>query len=74
MMNLVLFGYFATSNNFAELTDINIKKMLFDQRMREIDDDMVPFGFHDDGLDELPPPTPEEILGQEWSLEYKDIY
>ena len=73
MMNLVMFGYFATSNNFAELTDINIKKMLFDQRMQEIDDDVVPFGFIDDGLEEVPP-TPEEVLGQQWALEYDDIF
>jgi len=73
MMNLVMFGYFSTSNNFAELTDINIKKMLFDQRMQEIDDDIVPFGFIDDGLEEVPP-TPEEVLGQQWALEYDDIF
>jgi len=73
MMNLVMFGYFSTSNNFAELTDINIKKMLFDQRMQEIDDDVVPFGFIDDGLEEVPP-TPEEVLGQQWALEYDDIF
>ena len=73
MMNLVMFGYFSTSNNFAELTDINIKQMLFDQRMQEIDDDVVPFGFIDDGLEEVPP-TPEEVLGQQWALEYDDIF
>ena len=73
MMNLVMFGYFATSNNFAELTDINIKKMLFDQRMQEIDEDVVPFGFVDDGLEEVAP-TQEEVLGQQWAIEYEDIF
>ena len=73
MMNLVMFGYFATSNNFAELTDINIKQMLFDQRMQEIDEDIVPFGFVDDGLEEVAP-TPEEVLGQQWAIEYEDIF
>ena len=50
MMNIVLFGYFATSSHFSDMTDINIKDMLFKQRMKEIEDDMVPFGFTDDGL------------------------
>ena len=73
MMNLVMFGYFSTSNNFAELTDINIKKMLFDQRMQEIDQDVLPFGFVDDGLEEIQP-APGEVLGQEWAIEYEDTF
>jgi len=73
MMNLVMFGYFSTSNNFAELTDINIKQMLFDQRMQEIDQDVLPFGFVDDGLEEIPA-EPGEVLGQEWAIEYEDTF
>jgi len=53
MMNLVLFGYFATSNVFSDLTDINLKQMMFEQRMKEIEDDVVPFGFIEDGLDDI---------------------
>ena len=53
MMNLVMFGYFATSNVFSDLTDINLKQMMFEQRMKEIEDDVVPFGFIEDGLDEI---------------------
>ena len=49
MMNLVMFGYFATSSFFGELTDINIKQMMFEQRMKEIEEDVLPFGFIDDG-------------------------
>jgi len=49
MMNLVMFGYFVSTQFFADLTDINLKQMLFDQRMQEIEDDVVPFGFIDDG-------------------------
>jgi len=48
MMNLVMFGYFVTSPVFQEMTDINIKKMMFDQRMEEIEADVPSFGFHDD--------------------------
>ncbi len=49
MMNLVLFGYFVSTQFFADLTDINLKQMLFENRMKEIQDDVVPFGFIDDG-------------------------
>ena len=45
IMNLVLFGFFAVGNNFEELTDVNLKDMMFEQRMKEIENDLVPFGF-----------------------------
>ena len=45
MMNLVMFGYFVSTQFFADMTDINLKKMLFEQKMREIEEDIVPFGF-----------------------------
>lgn len=47
MMNLVMFGYFTTDSRFNDLTDINMKQMLFQQRMDTIEADLVPFGFHD---------------------------
>jgi len=49
MMNLVMFGYFVSTQFFADMTDINIKQMLFDERMKQIEDDIPPFGFIDDG-------------------------
>jgi len=51
MMNLVMFGYFATGNYFTQLTDVDIKNMMFEQQMKEIEDDVLPFGFIDDGID-----------------------
>ena len=51
VMNLVMFGFFATSTFFNDMTDINLKEMMFQQRMYEIEEDVVPFGFHDDGSD-----------------------
>jgi hypothetical protein len=51
MMNLVMFGYFATGNYFTQLTDVDIKNMLFEQKMKQIEDDVLPFGFIDDGSD-----------------------
>jgi hypothetical protein len=51
MMNLVMFGYFVSSQFFADMTDINLKEVMFAKKMKEIDDDVPPVGFIDDGLD-----------------------
>ena len=52
-MNLVMFGYFVSSAYFSNLTDINIKDMIFKQQLKEIQDDIVPFGFIDDGAEQI---------------------
>ena len=67
MMNLVMFGYFTSTQYFGDMTNINLKSMLFDQRMKEIEDDIVPFGFIDDGsevIDKL------EQNDNDWAIEY----
>ena len=56
MMNLVLFGYFVSGTYFRDMTDINLKEIMFADRMKEIDQDVVPVGFIDDGsqyIDEI---------------------
>lgn len=45
VMNLVMLGFLVQTTFFAEMTDINIKKMMFEQRMQEIEEDVPPFGF-----------------------------
>lgn len=69
MMNLVMFGYFTTGGYFTDMTDINMKEMMFAQRMREIDEDVVPFGFVDDGSDYINEIETNE-RGTEWAIEY----
>ena len=39
---------------------------MFEQRMLEIENDVLPFGIHEDGLDEVPQPKPEDG----WAIEY----
>ena len=53
MMNLVMFGYFSSSQYFGDMTDINLKDMIFKRQMKEIEDDIVPFGFIDDASDHI---------------------
>ena len=72
MMNLVLFGYFSTDNRFTDLTDINLKELMFTQRAEEIENDLVPFGFHDDAsdmIDELE--NREEMKDRGWSIPWE---
>ena len=40
-MTLVMFGYFAQTQFFNDMTDINLKEMLFKQRMDEIEADIA---------------------------------
>ena len=67
MMNLVLFGYFTSTQYFGDMTNINLKQMIFNQKMKEIEDDMVPFGFVDDGSDHI---EKLERPEQGWAIEY----
>jgi len=66
IMNFVMFGYFATGRNFEELTNVNLKEMMFHDRMKQIEEDIVPFGFIDDGSDYI-----DEIDGKSdnWYVE-----
>ena len=69
MMNLVMFGYFTSTRYFGEMTDINLKDMIFKQKMKEIDDDIVPFGFIDDGSEEIAR-IENSNSGYNWAVEY----
>ena len=51
MMNLVMMGYFIHTEFFHNLTDINLKDLMYQERMQQIEADVVPFGFIDDGSD-----------------------
>ena len=51
MMNLVLFGWFTTTDIFSSISDIDMKNMLYQEQLQAIQDDMVPFGIINDGTD-----------------------
>ena len=65
----MLFGYFASTQYFGDMTDINLKQMIFEQKMKEIEDDMVPFGFIDDASDQI---DQIEKKDQPWAIEYSN--
>ena len=70
VMNLVLFGYFVQTQMFNDMTDINLKEMLFKERMKQIEDDIVPFGFVDDGSEFIK--KIEDDGKPDWYVEFDD--
>jgi len=67
MMNLVMFGYFVSTQYFADMTDINLKDMIYKKKLKEIEDDIVPFGFIDDGEEHI---RRIEQDDHPWAIEY----
>jgi len=68
VMNFVMLGYFVSTQYFTDMTDINLKEMMFKHKMKEIEDDLPPFGYIDDGLSSIP--NEEEREGRQWAIEY----
>ena len=52
VMPLVLFSWATTSTYFKELSDVNIRKVMYENRIKSIEDQMTPFGFYSDGTEE----------------------
>ena len=48
VMNLVMFGWFISSNAFADILDMDLRQMLYLDKMKEIEDDLIPFGYIDE--------------------------
>lgn len=52
VMTLVLFGWLTTNQYFKELTDVNVRERIYKQQMLQIEDELTPFGFIDNGFEE----------------------
>jgi len=50
VMCLVLFGWLTTQNYFKDLTNMDIRKRLFDEKLKQLEEEIVPFGFIENGL------------------------
>lgn len=73
---LVLFGWLSTQNYFKELVNTEIRQKLFEDKLRRLEEELVPFGFmesEDDDLSkdiaDLSKETPyeTEIKSRRWS-------
>jgi hypothetical protein len=49
-MCLVIYAWLVQNDYFKELTDQDVRKKLYDEQKNQIEQDMAPFGFMDDGM------------------------
>ena len=54
VMNLVLFSWFISTEFFQDQSNINLKDMLYADRIKESEDDLVPFGFISNANEDTP--------------------
>ena len=50
VMCMVLFAWLVMQDYFKEMTDQDIRRRIYDEQRNQIEQDMAPFGFIDDGL------------------------
>ena len=51
-MCLVIYAWLVQMDYFKELTDQDVRKRLYEEQKNQIEQDMAPFGFLNDGLDD----------------------
>ena len=51
-MCLVIFAWLSNQRYFKELTDQDVRARLYEEQKNAIEQDMAPFGFKNDGLEE----------------------
>jgi hypothetical protein len=70
-MCLVIYAWLVAQDYFKELTDQDVRKRLYEEQKNQIEQDMSPFGFISDGLNEEKTFVDED--GDRWFLdEYGD--
>jgi hypothetical protein len=52
VMPLVLFSWLTTNSYFKELTNVNLRKELYENRIKMIEEEVAPFGFINTGEDD----------------------
>jgi hypothetical protein len=57
VMTLVLYSWATNESFFKDLTDTNLRKVLYEEQFRQIEESLTPFGIIEDG-------TPEELKPQ----------
>ena len=70
-MCLVIYAWLVAQDYFKELTDNDIRKRLYEEQKNQIEQDMAPFGFIDDGMD---PSSFVDSEGDRWSVAKNDEY
>ena len=64
---LVIFSWLVAQDYFKEMTDNDVRKRIYDEQKNQIEQDMAPFGFISNGLDDAEIII-EEKTGEKWIL------
>ena len=65
VMTLVLFSWLTTQSYFKDLNNVNLREEMYQQKIKQIEEEVVPFGFVDSGtMDEY-----EVDSGDVWKKE-----
>ena len=67
-MCLVIYAWLVAQDYFKEMTDQDVRKRIYEDQRDQIEQDMSPFGFIDDGLGE------ESFVDNEGDRWYTDEY
>ena len=70
-MCLVIFSWLVAQDYFKEMTDNDVRKRIYEEQKNQIEQDMAPFGFISDGLDEMEAFV-EEGTGDRWMFASKE--
>jgi len=65
-MCLVIFSWLVNQRYFKELTNMDIRKKMWEEQMETLEQDMLPFGLIDDGREEE---TFKDDKGTVWTVE-----
>jgi hypothetical protein len=70
-MCLVIFSWLVAQDYFKEMTDNDVRKRIYEEQKNQIDQDMSPFGFVVDGLEDMEV-TVDYKTGDKWLLATPD--
>jgi len=65
IMTLVIFGWLSSQPYFKDLSSLDIRKDIYQDKIKQVEEEMTPFGFVDDGVDD-PEPTEKSSDGTLW--------
>ena len=65
-MTLVIFGWLVQQRYFKEMTNLDIRKKMWEEQMETLEQDMLPFGIIDDGQE---PESFKDDKGTVWTVD-----
>jgi hypothetical protein len=70
-MCLVIFSWLVAQDYFKEMTDNDVRKRIYEEQKNQIEQDMSPFGFISDGLEDMNV-TIDVETGDRWIIATKN--